>query len=508
MGKIIKIKTTQSLVDGKTSIHERIFNATTNYAYPSDIRSYFTTKSTTGENVTQVVQKTMAYNMGTGQLESETNGNGKVTSYLYDSLGRPTRITYPSFTNANGVGYNVMDEISYTNSVIPSVADAENASVSSLLVSSKRKYTQVSNQATTQLSIQNDYYDGLGFLRYSQQSNNGVTQTTEYRPDDLTRAVYAKDPMNNTTTVVYDAWGAQKEGMDMYGNLYVSESNLKLRKGIHYFVAAMDVLAYRNNPALSNLKSSYVEQDYDQWGQLLVNRVYKDWPNQTVPLTELYTYDIAGNQLTYTDPKKNLNSEGVTMKYTYDALNRLSEVKDAIGQIMKYPYNASGQITNTTVQSNESDSPKVVSTKAYNEMGGLTSKTDPSLSQESYTYNNLADEGPWSSPQNVGETLAKQGEKVKFIPKDPNAKESRPDMEVDGVPTEIKAPTSTDPSTIAKRIKEGSKQAGGGGTVIVDARSTGLTPEQAAEAIAEAARKGNIKGDVEIWLKDQILKYP
>ncbi|WP_221226546.1 hypothetical protein [Paenibacillus baekrokdamisoli] len=269
------------------------------------------------------------------------------------------------------------------------MADAENASVSSLLVSSNRKYTQVSNQATTLLSVQNDYYDGLGFLRYSQQSNNGVTQTTEYRPDDLTRAVYAKDPMNNTTTIVYDAWGAQKEGMDIYGNLYVSESNLKLHKGIHYFVAAMDVLAYRNNPVLSNLKSSYVEQDYDQWGRLLVNRVYKDWPNQTVPLTELYTYDIAGNLLTYTDPKKNLNSEGVTKKYTYDALNRLSEVKDAIGQIIKYPYNTIGQITNTTVQSNESDSPKVVSTKAYNEMGGLTSKTDPSLSQESYTYNNL-----------------------------------------------------------------------------------------------------------------------
>ncbi|MBB3067337.1 YD repeat-containing protein [Paenibacillus baekrokdamisoli] len=84
-----------------------------------------------------------------------------------------------------------------------------------------------------------------------------------------------------------------------------------------------------------------------------------------------------------------MNSEGVTKKYTYDALNRLSEVKDAIGQIIKYPYNASGQITNTTIQSNETDTPKVISTKAYNEMGGLTSKTDPSLSQESYTYNYL-----------------------------------------------------------------------------------------------------------------------
>ncbi|RKP54133.1 RHS repeat protein [Cohnella endophytica] len=389
VGKINKIKTTQSLGDGKTSISETIFDVTTNYAYPSEIRSYFTTKSTTGENVTQVVKKTMAYTMGTGLLESDTNGNGKVTSYLYDALGRPTQIKYPRFTNANGASYDVVDEISYVNSLVPSGADAENASVNSLLVSSKRKYTQVSNNAMTQLSNQNDYYDGLGFLRYSQQSNNGIAQITQYRLDDLTRAVYAIDPMNNTTTVVYDAWGAQKEAKDTFGNLYVSESNLKLHKGIHYFIAATDIPAYRNNQSLNNLKSSYVEQDFDQWGQLLVNRVYKDWPNQTVPLTELYTYDIAGNLITYTDPKKNLNSEGVTTKYTYDALNRLSEVKDALGQITKYPYNASGQITNTTVQSYESDTPKVISTKSYNEVGGLISKSDPSSNTESYLYNDL-----------------------------------------------------------------------------------------------------------------------
>ncbi|WP_138752825.1 RHS repeat domain-containing protein [Paenibacillus sinopodophylli] len=389
VGKVTKIKTTKNLGEGQLSISELIFNSSTVYAYPSEVRSYFTIK--TVPNITQLVQSSMNYNMGNGTLESEINGDGKVTSYQYDALGRTTMITYPSFTNANGVGYNVMDEITYSNSVIPSSADAYNAYVSSILVSSKRKYTQKSNNVTTAFAVQNDYYDAFGFLRYSQKSNNGETQTTQYRPDDLTRAVYAIDPMNNTTTVTYDAWGAQKEAIDIYGNLYVSESNLKLRKENNYFIAVTDIPAYRDNQILNKnaLKSNYIERDYDQWGQLLVNRVFKDWPNQTIPLTELYSYDLRGNLITYTDPKRNLNNESVTTKYTYDILNRLIEVKDALGQIVKYSYNKSGQITDTSTHSSEFDSPTLVNTKKYNELGGLIYKEDPSFIRETYDYNNL-----------------------------------------------------------------------------------------------------------------------
>jgi hypothetical protein len=120
-----------------------------------------------------------------------------------------------------------------------------------------------------------------------------------------------------------------------------------------------------------------------------------------------------------------------------------------------------------------------------------------------------SDEGPYSAPQSVGEKLASQGKKVKFIPKDKNSIDKSPDLEVDGVKTEVKAPTSTDPSTIAKRIKEGFKQTGDDGTVVVDGRSTGLTEGQAKKAIAEAGRKGNIKGKVEIWIEgNKIITYP
>src|SRR5690606_2538370 len=101
IGNIVKIKTTQSLGNGQTSISEILFDATTKYAYPTDTKSYFNTKNSSGDTVNQVVKNTMTYGMGRGLLKSETNINEKVTTYEYDALGRPTKIAYPNFTNTN-----------------------------------------------------------------------------------------------------------------------------------------------------------------------------------------------------------------------------------------------------------------------------------------------------------------------------------------------------------------------------------------------------------------------
>ncbi|WP_168735606.1 RHS repeat-associated core domain-containing protein [Cohnella fermenti] len=386
-GTITKIKSSLLLSDGRTSVNETLFTSATSYAYPSETRSYFTTKNGSGVEVTQMLQHFMSYNMGTGQLLSESDGNGDTTSYQYDAIGRPTIITYPNYTNASGVSYAVSDEITYGNYAIPTSADAENASVYALRVYTTRKYTQLSNNTVTYLSRQYDYYDGLGFLRYSQQYNNGTYLTSQYRSDDLSRAVYALDPMNNTTTVVYDVWGSQKEALDTYGNLYVADNRPKARKSIYYFVAAADVAAYRNDVTQNSLKSNYMEKEYDQWGRLLANKVYKDWPNTSTLLSELYTYDIAGNVVSYLDPKRNLNNEGVTTKYKYDQLNRLVELKDALGQITKYQYHTSGQVSSATVQESESAAPQTLSSKSFNEIGGLSAKTDAVGVQETSSYN-------------------------------------------------------------------------------------------------------------------------
>jgi len=382
-GKISTVKETKNLGNGQQQNTVTNYLASTNYAYPEQIVSTFMTKNNAGQDYTESLTINMTYDLGTGWLRTKKDGNGNVTSYVYDSLGRIKRTTYPSFTNSNNVKYDVSDEYVYTYSNTPSDIDPQNSGIYNLAVNTYRKYTQQSTGQVTILSNEIGYYDGLGFLMYDAKMNNGQVQTSQYRKDDLGRAIYSVDPMGNTMSSTFDAWGNQQEVMDAYGNLYVSQSKLKSRQSIHYFVAAEDAASYHGNPNQNNLKSSYAEQDYDQWGQLITNRVYKDWPNTTQPSTELFTYDISGNMVSYTDPKRNLNGEGVTKKYYYDALNQLLAVKNALNEVTKYQYDANGQIVSTSIQNN------VINTKTYNELGSITTKTDPSTNQSLFVYNNL-----------------------------------------------------------------------------------------------------------------------
>ncbi|WP_027092750.1 RHS repeat domain-containing protein [Cohnella thermotolerans] len=388
-GSVSKVKASKDLGNGQTSIAETYYGAATKYAYPSATKSYFTTTNSSGNRITQTVQKTMTYDLGSGLLKTEADSNGNTTTYTYDVLGRTTSITYPSFTNLSGTKYNVSDLYTYENTLIPSTADSENANTSALKVTSQRKYVRTSDNSSAILSSQVEYYDGLGSLRYAMATNNGTTQVTQYHMDDLNRAVYMIDPMGNTTTAAYDAWGNQKEAADVYGNLYVTEYDPKARKVTQYLVASANVTAYRANTAIASLKSNYLEQTYDQLGHLISNKVYKDWPAQTQPVTETYTYDVVGNLKSYTDPNGNINEDKVTTGYNYDAMNRLISVTDAMGQITKYTYDANGQLTGTTIQAGEEGTPQSLKSKTYNEAGLLASKLDTASKAETYAYNNL-----------------------------------------------------------------------------------------------------------------------
>ncbi|MEK4297432.1 RHS repeat domain-containing protein [Paenibacillus sp. FSL R5-0914] len=388
-GKISKIIEEKSIENGLVSRATTVYGPDSNYAYPTEITNNFTNISTSGQATPSFVQKKMKYDMSSGALKEESDLDGKTTKYTYDLLGRVKTISYPAITNLNEEKYDVEDQYNYTLGMFKSyLFDSENQSLYMLQVNSKRKYTQKSNGEITYLSEQNQYYDGLGLLRLEETVDTGAT--TQYHVDDLSRAVYVKDPVENVTTAKYNAWGQQNEAEDTYGNLYISEYNLKLRKETKYTVAASGVEAYRRTND-ATLKSSYIEQNYDQWGKLLSNVTYKDWPIQNVSnkISESYSYDIAGNVLTYTDPNNNKNDEGVTTKYTYDTLNRLNSVKDSTNQITRYQYDRSGQIINTTMQ-NSSNGPVVsLKSKANNELGLLYNKKDAASLSESQTYNQL-----------------------------------------------------------------------------------------------------------------------
>jgi hypothetical protein len=106
----------------------------------------------------------------------------------------------------------------------------------------------------------------------------------------------------------------------------------------------------------------------------------------------------------------------------------------------------------------------------------------------------------------VVDDLVRQGRTVERIPKDPNSINKSPDFTVDGVKTELKSLQNPNTTTGVGRVQQGFKQ--GAETVIIDARGSGLTPQQAQEIIDRAAGTYPNKvlpGKVEIWTDERVI---
>ena len=113
--------------------------------------------------------------------------------------------------------------------------------------------------------------------------------------------------------------------------------------------------------------------------------------------------------------------------------------------------------------------------------GNLTGKLDGLTADERKVVNDLLD----------------AGNDVEIIPRSDTAK--MPDYFVNGVKTELKTLNGNSLNTPVTRIQDGFKQ--GAQSVIIDARKTGITTEQAATIIdrASGVYGGELPGTVEIW---------
>ncbi len=118
-------------------------------------------------------------------------------------------------------------------------------------------------------------------------------------------------------------------------------------------------------------------------------------------------------------------------------------------------------------------------------------------------------DGLTKAEKKVVNDLIKSGKNVEVIPKDPKAIEKRPDFKVDGIKTELKTLENPNINTGITRIQKGLKQ--GAETVIIDARVSGLTTEQAKQIIKRASgtySNKTIPGKVEIWTNEGTITYP
>jgi YD repeat-containing protein len=349
------------------------YGAETNYAYPTEQQQWFNINMPEQT----IVKTTMAYDMRMGRLIRKSDGNHQTVSYEYERGGRLKKETYPDRTNANGEKYSEVVEYNYIHTTSGNF-DSVNAGTPVLKVDTIKTVTQSTNGNTAK-TYANTLYNGMGLALLEEKWNENVGKWIfmQYHYDDLGRPVYQRDDLGNEITVGYDVWGQANRSTDAYGNVYVTDYDLKQRKTTSYMVAAD-----------TQERLNYLETAYDPWGQVLSKRTYKDWPSQSHPMAESYRYDILGNVVGYIDPVNHLNDAGVTTRYSYDALNRLTAVQDALNQTTRYSYDGNGQLAKVTVQA-KNGAEETLNTKSYNEIGLLKVKQDASLRSESITYNQL-----------------------------------------------------------------------------------------------------------------------
>ena len=373
---------TKQLEDNKIAKTKAVYGSETGYAYPKEIISTYTDS----QGAITSTKTKYTYNMLFGLVSTETDSENKTTSYSYDNYGRVTRIQKPDFTNINGITYGVRQEYSYNDGYNEAYSSDNYKGIYGTTVNACTVYVDKAKNIESNYNQYSMLYDSYGNLR---METNNETKTTKswYNYDTMQRVIATRDAVGNVTTQSYDAWGKANEMTDASGNLYVYGQDMLNNKNISYFVAKNNIAKYITDKSSNTYKEHYLEESYDQFGRTVERKVYENWPTLSGELSERYSYDIEGNLISYTDPKKNQNADGATATYQYDALSRISSVKDAENQVTNVTYTVLGDIAAVTIM--EGSKPVNLYTKEYDELGNIISKKDNKNLVTSYSYNSI-----------------------------------------------------------------------------------------------------------------------
>ncbi len=358
----------------------------TTYAYDSlDRVTSETGADPDGAGPLTAAQTTYTYNTA-DQLLTVTDPLSRVTTYEYDTLGRRTKVIQP---DPDGVGSLTAPQTSYTYDAAGNLLTETDplGNVTSYVYDALNRNTRVTQPDP----------DGAGSLTAPQ---------TNYTYDANGNLLTVSDPLSRVTTYEYDELGRTKKiteaDPDGAGSLTSPVTNLAYD--------ALSRLTSETDP-LGNL-TSYL---YDSLGR--TTRVTQPDPDGagslTAPQTN-YTYDAAGQLLTVTDPLSRITTyeydnlgrqkkviqpdpDGAgsltapQWQYTYDAAGNLLTVTDPLGNVTSYLYDNLGRTTRVTEADPDGAGSLTApqTNYAYDAASQLTSVTDPLSRVTSYEYDNL-----------------------------------------------------------------------------------------------------------------------
>ena len=297
---------------------------------------------------------TYTYN-SLNQCVSVKDALNNTISYGYDALGRRTTIT-----DARG---NIFTTYYDGNGNVIKTTDAKNNTVSETVYNALNKpltVTDAMGKSTTYT------YNELGLVETVTDSMNHVSEYT-YNSRGQNTAV--RDALNGESEATYDLLGnvTRLEGplggatnytYDDMGRLISESTTSGGTKSYEY-----NELNIRKKA--TNARGQIRQIFYDSMGRITGHT----YPEGAVS----YTYDENSNMLTVSD------SHG-TITRTYDAINRVTSYTDVYGKVIRYEYDAVGNLSRLIYPDN------TAVTYEYDANHNLVKVTDWANRVTSYTY--------------------------------------------------------------------------------------------------------------------------
>ena len=292
-----------------------------------------------------------------GNMIRMTDANGNDIQYEYDANNRRIRTIFPDGTSTS-TAYDALGRKTSETDQAGNTVQFEYDALGRLV-----KVTDALGHVTSYA------YDEVGNM-ISQTDANGHTTKFEY--DKLGRRIKRTLPLGMSETTTYDAAGNIISQTDFNGFTITYEYDVNNRLIKKNFpdgtseIYTYTPTGHRKTVTDSRGVTSY---EYDLRDRL-VRRTDPDGKRIS------YTYDASGNRISVTTPSG-------TTYYTFDALNRLETITDPDGGVTTYTYDAVGNRKSVTYPNG------VVAEYTYDSLNRLTNLVNRKASGEiisSYAY--------------------------------------------------------------------------------------------------------------------------
>ena len=347
---------TDALGNKKTYTYDAFGNRLTAKDAKNNVTTYTYDANNNLLTVKDALNHTTTYSYNClNQCVSVKDALNNTIQYGYDALGRRTTVTDAKnnvFTTSYDANGNVIKTVDAKgNTISQTVYNCLNLPLT---------VTDAMGKSTTYT------YNELGKVASITDSLN---HRSEYTYNSRGQNTAVRDAANNTSRAVYDVLGnvTRLAGPLNGDNLYAYD---KMGRLTSENPVSGGTVSYTYNELnlkkkVTNARGQERQFFYDAKGRITGYTT----PERTVS----YTYDANDNVLTVTDNKG-------TITRTYDALNRVASYTDTYGKVIRYEYDAVGNLSKIIYPDN------TAVTYTYDANRNLTRVTDWASRVTAYTY--------------------------------------------------------------------------------------------------------------------------